>query len=325
MNTDELVAGIRNGDRLSLGRCITLLENRRAEKFSQGLEVLERLPQNQNIAKRVGVTGVPGVGKSTFIEALGVLALKRGYKVAVLAIDPSSSLGKGSILGDKTRMERLSSEPKAFIRPSPTGGILGGAGPSTPEVMRLCEAAGYDFIMVETVGVGQSETIIRGMVDMVLLLALANAGDELQGIKRGVMEIADRILINKVEEEQDPVVRRARQALEQALHLMQAKPHEQPVEVASVSALQEKGLPEVLDYIEGFYESLSSSYLPSLRQEQEEEHLGYLLREYLMRRLLSEQRFKDSLDELKDSMARGKHSPAGAAYTWVQQLELFGE
>lgn len=199
LTVDDYVEGILAGNRMILSRAITLIESNASVHFAMAQEVIQRILPYTGKSTRIGITGVPGAGKSTFIEALGTKLCKAGHKVAVLAVDPSSTVTRGSILGDKTRMEQLSREPNAFIRPSPSGGTLGGLTRKSRETLLLCEAAGYDTILVETVGVGQSETTVRSMVDFFLLVVLTGAGDELQGMKKGVMELADAILVNKAD------------------------------------------------------------------------------------------------------------------------------
>lgn len=204
MTVDDYVEGVVSGNRMVLSRAITLVESNAAAHFEMAQQVIQKLLPYTGKSKRVGITGVPGAGKSTFIEALGTQLCKDGHKVAVLAVDPSSTVTKGSILGDKTRMEQLARQPNAFIRPSPSGGTLGGLTRKSRETLLLCEAAGYDTILVETVGVGQSETTVRSMVDFFLLVVLTGAGDELQGMKKGVMELADAIVVNKADGDNKP-------------------------------------------------------------------------------------------------------------------------
>lgn len=204
MTVDDYVEGVVSGNRMVLSRAITLVESNAAAHFEMAQQVIQKLLPYTGKSKRVGITGVPGAGKSTFIEALGTQLCKAGHKVAVLAVDPSSTVTKGSILGDKTRMEQLARQPNAFIRPSPSGGTLGGLTRKSRETLLLCEAAGYDTILVETVGVGQSETTVRSMVDFFLLVVLTGAGDELQGMKKGVMELADAIVVNKADGDNKP-------------------------------------------------------------------------------------------------------------------------
>ncbi len=199
LSVDDYVDGVLRGDRMILSRAITMIESNAPKHFGTGQEIVGRILPHSGRALRVGITGVPGAGKSTFIEALGCLLCGRGHRVAVLAVDPSSSVSRGSILGDKTRMEKLAREANAFIRPSPSGGTLGGVTRKSRETLLLCEAAGYDVVLVETVGVGQGETTVRSMVDFFLVIVLTGAGDDLQGIKKGVIELADAILVNKAD------------------------------------------------------------------------------------------------------------------------------
>jgi len=217
----DYVAGVRAGDRRLIAKAITLLESRRAEHRELGQEVLDQLMPATGGSLRVGITGPPGVGKSSFIETLGLSLVSEGTSLAVLAIDPSSPVSGGSILGDKTRMERLAREPKAFIRPTPSGGTLGGVAHRTREALLVCEAAGFDVVLVETVGVGQSEVEVRSMVDLFAVLLQPGAGDELQGLKKGVLELADVLVVNKADGEQRAAAERARGDYEHALSLLQ--------------------------------------------------------------------------------------------------------
>ncbi|MCK4503159.1 MAG: methylmalonyl Co-A mutase-associated GTPase MeaB, partial [Desulfuromonadales bacterium] len=235
-NIQQLSDGVRSGNIRSLAKAITLIESVNPSHAKDASELLDDLLPDSGNSIRIGISGVPGVGKSTFIEALGMNLLQHGHKIAILAVDPSSQLTGGSILGDKTRMEELAREKNAFIRPSPAGKTLGGVARKTRETMLLCEAAGYDVIIVETVGVGQSEIAVSSMVDFFLLLQLANAGDELQGIKKGVMEIADAILINKAEGENRPRAELARQQYVNALHLLKPKSYNWQVPALLCSA-----------------------------------------------------------------------------------------
>ncbi len=229
-----------------LGRAITLVESNRRDHQRQAQELLAELLPGTGTAHRIGVSGVPGVGKSTFIEAFGTRLTTSGHRVAVLAVDPSSSLSRGSILGDKTRMQRLGADEAAFIRPSPAGGNLGGVARKTRESILVCEAAGFDVVLVETVGVGQSETLVAEMVDCFLVLMLAGAGDELQGIKRGIVELADVIAINKADGDNLPAVARARADLEGALRILRPpRPGKWSPRVLTASALTGAGLDEL--------------------------------------------------------------------------------
>ena len=235
LTVDDYVKGILNGDRTILSRAITMIESENPTHIAMAQDIIERCLPHSGNSLRIGITGVPGVGKSTFIESFGGMLTAQGHKLAVLAIDPSSERTKGSILGDKTRMETLSVDPNAFIRPSPSGSALGGVARKTRESIILCEAAGFDTIIVETVGVGQSETVVKSMVDFFLLLMLAGAGDELQGIKRGIMEMADALVINKADGDNLPKAKGAASQYRAALKLFPKSDNgwEVPVEVCS--------------------------------------------------------------------------------------------
>lgn len=248
---DEVLAeGVRRGERRALAKAITLLESTRRDDRVRADALLNALLPSTGKALRIGVSGVPGVGKSTFIEALGLLLIERGHRVAVLAVDPSSSLSGGSILGDKTRMERLSVQEHAYIRPSPSGGTLGGVAEKTREAMLVCEAAGFDIVIVETVGVGQSETAVAGMTDTFALLQLPNAGDDLQAIKRGVLELADVIVVNKADLDVD-AAGRARATITQGLRSFarHGRGDERPP-VLQISALKGDGIADFWDVVE---------------------------------------------------------------------------
>ncbi|MCG8354586.1 MAG: methylmalonyl Co-A mutase-associated GTPase MeaB [Kiloniellales bacterium] len=240
-----LAEGVRAGDRRALARAITLIESTKEAHRPQAEALLEALMPHSGRSVRLGITGVPGVGKSTFIEAFGLHVIERGHRVAVLAVDPSSQLSGGSILGDKTRMELLARAPEAFIRPSPTGGTLGGVARRSREAMLVCEAAGFDVIVVETVGVGQSETAVAEMVDMFVLLLLPSGGDELQGIKRGVMELADLVVVNKADGELVAAAGRAAAEYQAALQLLRPASPLWRATVLTCSALSGAGVPEV--------------------------------------------------------------------------------
>jgi LAO/AO transport system kinase len=249
LNLDDYVRGVRAFDRAILGRAITLIESNARRDRDLAQQLLVSLLPYTGKSERIGITGVPGVGKSTFIEALGSNLTAAGRKVAVLAVDPTSGVTGGSILGDKTRMTKLSRDPNAFVRPSPSSGSLGGVTRKTRETMLVCEAAGFDVILVETVGVGQSETHVAQMVDFFLVLMLANAGDELQGIKRGIMELADMLAINKAEESNASAARHAKREYMAALRLMRGSHPEWKPPVLTVSGLHNQGLDVLWDKI----------------------------------------------------------------------------
>lgn len=256
---EDFEAGILAGNRTVLARAITLVESQKSEHRKKAQELLLKLLPSAGKALRVGITGVPGVGKSTTIEALGLYLTSIGKKVAVLAVDPSSSVTGGSILGDKTRMQNLSVEPNAFIRPSPTSGTLGGVTKKTRETMALCEAAGFDVILIETVGVGQSETAVAEMVDFFLCLMLPGAGDELQGIKKGILEIADMIAVNKADGENEIRAKQAASEYRAALHILTPQSKNWSPPVITISGLTGQGLDHLWENIEAHRTALSAS------------------------------------------------------------------
>ena len=256
---EQLAALVSSGDTTWLARAITLVESTRPDHRAAASDLLTRLMPGTGMSDRIGLTGVPGVGKSTFIDQFGTNLTEQGHKVAVLAVDPSSSRTGGAILGDKTRMERLANDPHAFVRPSPASGSLGGVTRSTRETILLCEAAGFDTVIVETVGVGQSETVVAEMVDIFVVLMLAGAGDELQGIKKGILELADLIAVNKADGDNLKKARVAAADYRRALHLMKpASPHWTPP-VLTCSALENIGLDEIADQIRGHRQTMTAS------------------------------------------------------------------
>ncbi|WJY28410.1 methylmalonyl Co-A mutase-associated GTPase MeaB [Sporosarcina trichiuri] len=269
LDIGALTAGISSGDRLSLAKGITLLESTAAKDRPAGQELLLSLLPKTGRSVRVGITGVPGAGKSTFIEAFGLMLTEAGHRVAVLAVDPSSTVSGGSILGDKTRMELLAREPKAFIRPSPSAGTLGGVHRKTRETMLLCEAAGYDVILVETVGVGQSETAVREMTDFFLMLALTGAGDELQGMKKGIMELVDGVLVHKADGGNERLAKKTVRDYRQLAHFLQPATPGWTTQALAVSSIEKTGLAETWAMIESFRDQMQSAgYWTQRRQEQ---------------------------------------------------------
>ncbi|MEZ5529893.1 MAG: methylmalonyl Co-A mutase-associated GTPase MeaB [Porticoccaceae bacterium] len=252
MTPEELAERIRRGDRRALAKGITLVESTRSDHREQAARLLELIMPHTGNSIRVGISGVPGVGKSTFIESFGNHVIDQGHSVAVLAVDPTSALSGGSILGDKTRMESLSRNPDAFIRPSPAGQTLGGVARHTRETLLLCEAAGFDVIIVETVGVGQSETAVAQMTDMFLLLLLPGGGDELQGIKRGIMELADLILVNKADGDQQAAANRTVADYQMAVHFLHPRSRHWHVRVQPLSALKREGVDQVWQTVEEY-------------------------------------------------------------------------
>ena len=313
--TDYYAQGLLAGSRVALSRAITLAESTLATDQALAQEVLAQVLPATGGALRIGITGVPGVGKSTFIEALGLYLVENlGKRLAVLAVDPSSQRGGGSILGDKTRMPRLAAHERAFIRPSPAGGSLGGVARATREALLLCEAAGHDVIFVETVGVGQSETTVHGMVDFFLLLLLAGAGDELQGLKRGIMEMADALCITKADQGNEQAARRARLDYQNALHLFPPAPSGQPVPVLLTSAVAGTGLAEVWVAAETYAATTQANgYFGQRRGQQQQQWLHQSIRQALTARFYESAAVRAALPELEAQVAAGAVTPAAAA------------
>lgn len=310
----QLADGVRSGNIRSLAKAITLIESRNTSHSKGAAELLDNLLPDTENSIRIGISGVPGVGKSTFIEALGMNLLQQGHKIAILAVDPSSQLSGGSILGDKTRMEELAREKNAFIRPSPSGSTLGGVARKTRETMLLCEAAGYDIIIVETVGVGQSEIAVASMVDFFLLLQLSNAGDELQGIKKGVMEIADAILINKAEGENRPRAELARQQYENALHLLKPKSHNWQVPALLCSALHNQGIDEVWQMILDFVTTMKQHHeFEDKRRLQATDWMWTLVMDDLKDLFLHDKNVAALIDQVQTGVSQGTTTPSAAA------------
>jgi LAO/AO transport system kinase len=318
---EEYVEGVKEGSRTILSQAITLIESSKNEYREFGQQILEEcLPETGN-SVRIGVTGVPGVGKSTFIEALGKHLINDGHKLAVLTIDPSSSRSKGSILGDKTRMQKLSTDDRAFIRPSPTSGTLGGVAQKTRETMLLCEAAGYDTIFIETVGVGQSETTVHSMVDFFLLLMLAGAGDELQGIKRGIMEMADLIAINKAEGDNITASNKAKKEYENALSLFPPSPSGWKPKVLTCSALHSKGIEEIWEEVQNYLSlTLKNGFFEKHRKEQAAYWMYETINRELKQKFYSDSGVKEKLAEFEKDVQSGELSSFKAA---KDLLELF--
>ncbi|MFV2073271.1 MAG: methylmalonyl Co-A mutase-associated GTPase MeaB [Thermoanaerobaculales bacterium] len=320
--TDEYLEGVKAGDRALLGRAITLVESNRPEHRRQAQELLTRLLPETGGAHRVGITGVPGVGKSTFIESFGLMLIERGHRVAVLAVDPSSSVSKGSILGDKTRMERLGASDDAFIRPSPTGGSLGGVARKTRESVLVCEAAGYDVVLVETVGVGQSETTVAEMVDFFLLLKLAGAGDELQGIKRGILELADLVSINKADGGNLEAARRARAEFQRALDILRpAGESGWTPRVVTSSGTTGEGLDEIWKIICKHHEQFSAN--GELERRRRDQLLGWmwsLVDEGLRSAVREQPQVAEMLTVLEKAVLDRRTTPTAAAEEILKAL-----
>ncbi|AVR45712.1 methylmalonyl Co-A mutase-associated GTPase MeaB [Christiangramia fulva] len=313
-SADELVEQLLQGNKTALGRAITLIESNQKKHQQQANIILEKaLPFSQK-SIRIGITGVPGVGKSTFIESFGSFLISKGKKVAVLAVDPSSSVSHGSILGDKTRMENLVKEPDAFIRPSPSGDSLGGVARKTRESIVLCEAAGFDVILIETVGVGQSETTVHSMTDFFLLLKLSGAGDELQGIKRGIVEMADAIVINKADGENLKAARDAKLEFSRALQLYPAKESGWKPSVKLCSALLNEGIEDIWKMISDFRKEVEENkFFFKNRQEQNKFWMYQTINDYLKNRFYENETVKKALKEQLKLIEENKTTAFAAA------------
>lgn len=313
-SVDELMEGILNGNVTALSRGITLIESKALKHQEQAKKIIEASLPHANKSIRIGITGVPGVGKSTFIEQYGTLLTSQGYKVAVLAVDPSSSLSKGSILGDKTRMESLVTNANAFIRPSASGDSLGGVARKTREAIILCEAAGYNRIIIETVGVGQSETAVHSMTDFFLLLKLAGAGDELQGIKRGIMEMADAIVINKADGENKNAAKMAKVAFNRALHLYPPKENGWTAKTLTCSAINNEGIVDIATLIHDYIqENTNTGFFEKQRQRQQKFWLLQTIENSLKNQFYENPIIKNSLASQLKKLDNHKTTPFEAA------------
>jgi len=324
---EDLYNGVLNGDRTLLARAITLVESNADQHFQKAQQLLQKLMPYTGKALRIGVTGVPGAGKSTFIEAFGTYLCDLGLKVAVLAIDPSSKLSGGSILGDKTRMERLARNPRAFIRPSPTAGKLGGVHRKTREVMLICEAAGFEVILIETVGVGQSEVIIRDMVDFFMLLVLTGAGDELQGMKKGIMELADSVIIHKADGTNKQKAEQTKKEYNRILHFLQPATKGWTTKAVTCSSLTNTGIASIWELIQSFEETVKASgVFAERRNSQSREWLYSLINDQLQHYFYHHPGVKDSLPMLENQVIAGDITVASAAellfQTFLSQEKL---
>ena len=310
----DLAESVRAGDRAALARAITLLESTRADHREQAQQLLlELLPDSGN-AHRVGITGVPGVGKSTSIEALGMYLIDKGYRVAVLAVDPSSTRTGGSILGDKTRMGRLAAHPDAYIRPSPTSGTLGGVAKATRESVVLLEAAGFDVILIETVGVGQSEVAVANMVDTFVLLTLARTGDQLQGIKKGVLELADIVVVNKADGNHLTEARKAARELSSAIRLIYPRETLWRPPILTMSAIEGTGLTELWDTVEQHRRVLTDAgEFEARRRAQQVDWTWQMVRDAVLDRVLTNPQVRKMRDEVERQVKAGELTPALAA------------
>jgi LAO/AO transport system kinase len=316
------VEGIRNGDRAVLSQAITLVESTRAEHRERAHAVINACLPDTGDSVRVAITGVPGVGKSTFIETLGTRLVDQGRRLAVLAIDPSSERSKGSILGDKTRMGALAGRDDVFIRPSPTGGSLGGVARKTRETILLCEAAGFDTILVETVGVGQSETTVHSMVDVFLLLALARAGDELQGIKRGIVEMADAIAINKADGDNQQAAAEARREYERALQLFPPTESGWQPPVLTCSALTGAGVDDVWEAVTAYQDhTQASGFFAAQRRRQARYWMHQTIEQRLREDFFGSESVQAVLSELEEAVEAGEMSSFAAAETLLRRYQ----
>ena len=321
-SNESLAAAIKAGDRRALAKGITLVESTRSDHRQQAAELLETLMSATGNSIRIGISGVPGVGKSTFIEAFGNLLLERGHRVAVLAVDPTSAVTGGSILGDKTRMETLAFAKNAFVRPSPAGKTLGGVTRRTRESLLLCEAAGFDVILVETVGVGQSETAVADMTDMFVLLLLPAGGDELQGIKRGIMELADLVLVNKADGEQTNSANQTMADYRSALHFMKSRFASWQPQVLACSSLKNSGIAEVWQEVESFRSTTTASgELQQHRAQQARSWMWSETAEALVADLKNHPAVKSLVPELEQAVLRGELPPTLAAQRLIEHYK----
>ena len=319
-SSQELIDGILSGNISALSRAITLVESTNANHLAKANEVINACLPHANKSVRIGITGVPGVGKSTFIEAFGKHLTSLGKKVAVLAVDPSSTISHGSILGDKTRMEELVKDKNAFIRPSASGETLGGVARKTRETIILCEAAGFDIIIIETVGVGQSETAVHSMVDFFLLLKITGAGDDLQGIKRGIMEMADAIVINKADGDNIRKAQLAKLEFKRALHLFPAKKSGWIPTTSTCSSISHEGIAEVWKTIEDFLKlTKENHYFFEKRKEQNQYWMLETINEQLKLNFYSNLEIQKSLDSTKKAVQNDEISPFAAAQLLLEK------
>ena len=314
LDLDTCVEGVLGADRTWLGRAVTLVESTKPDDRESATELLQRLLPHTGGARRVGITGVPGVGKSTFIDALGTYLTSQDHRVAVLAVDPSSSVSGGSILGDKTRMPNLAIDNSAYIRPSPSSGSLGGVTRTTRETMTVVEAAGFDVVLVETVGVGQSETAVADMVDFFLVMMLPGAGDELQGIKKGVLELADALVVNKADGGNEIAAQRAVRDYRAALAMTAPDNPNWVPPVLAVSAIEGTGLDQVWDQIQVYFQVLADSgELAGQRADQQVRWMWAMVEDRFRDRLRASPEVADLAAQLEQQVAGGQTAPAAAA------------
>jgi len=322
LSVDEYVDGVLGGDRNALGQAITLVESNAAAHMDMAQEVLRRVIPHSGKSIRIGITGVPGAGKSTFIETMGMYLCEQGHRVAVLAVDPSSKVTRGSILGDKTRMEELSKDLRAFIRPSPSAGTLGGVTRKSRETILVCEAAGFDVILVETVGVGQSETTVRSMVDFFLLVMIAGAGDELQGIKKGIMELADALLVNKADGDNKPRAKAAQLEYNRALHYLAPATDGWQTRAYSCSSLTGEGIPEMWAVVDDFRKkTLESGVLEKRRRAQTLDWVYSMVEEHLRSSFFQHTGVERIRAEIEHDVMWGRMPPTVAVQRLIKEFE----
>jgi len=322
LTLDDYIQGVLERDRTIMARAITLVESNSTKHRKTADELIKALLPNSGHSVRIGITGMPGAGKSTFIEAIGNLLCDNGHKVAVLAVDPSSSLTKGSILGDKTRMEKLSTRSEAFIRPSPSGGVLGGVARKSRETIIICEAAGFDVILVETVGVGQSEITVRSMVDFFLLLTITGAGDELQGMKKGIMELADAILINKADGENKKRAETTKSEFNRILHYLQPATPGWHTKADTCSSITGFGIDSIWKVIEAFLKhTKNSGFFEERRHTQAIDWMKAMIEEYLKKIFYEDDGVKEVFEVVKDAVRTGEITPAAGAQQLIQAFE----
>lgn len=323
MSVEEYVEGVKKGDRMILAKAITLIESNAPRDFDKAQRVLQALLPRTGHSLRIGITGVPGAGKSTFIEAFGQLLCRQGYKVAVLAVDPTSSITGGSILGDKTRMQKLSREPNCFIRPSPSGGTLGGVARKSRETMMLCEAAGCDVILVETVGVGQSETTVRSMVDFFMLVVLTGAGDDLQGIKKGIMELADAIVVNKADGDNLERAKVTQGEYERMVEFIRPATEGWKTHAYRCSALKKTGLLELWAVMREFEKvTKQSGAFENRRQRQIIAWVKTMIDEHLHNLFYEDPVIKGRLPEVRAAVLAGVVSPSQAVAELIKTFDI---
>lgn len=318
IDTTQLITDIQNGDRFALSKAITLIESKNPTHRAQAITLLEKIPESNNETIRIAITGSPGAGKSTFIESFGQYLIKQGKKVAILAIDPSSQLSKGSILGDKTRMQSLSHDPNAYIRPSPAGETLGGVAQHTRETIVLCEKAGYDVVLIETVGVGQSEYEVAKMVDFFMLLLIPGSGDRLQGLKRGIVEMADLVFVNKADGDRAQMAKLTQAEFQNALHLYPARSNGWAPQVITGSALESIGVDDCWEQIKSFVETVGKEQIIANRRRQNKHWFEDRLADWLKDTILSHKEVNAAFVKYKERIDAGQLNVSRA----IEQMQL---